>query len=88
MLIEVCPEFRWELETPGRESTDQSVGHRLAEQPAGKGSPVPSLTEITDFVFDLRHQHGLVRRILLANMMHQGGKRPAVAPTGLERQSR
>ena len=86
LLIEVCCKFRRKLKTLGYESARQRVGYASLKQAVGLRSAVPSaLPEITDFVLYLHHQDRLLRRVLLANMTHQGRECPTVRAASLRR---
>jgi hypothetical protein len=79
MLIEVRGQFRRKLEMPLPETADQYFWHGPVKQAIRLGRAVPSRSQITDFILDLRHQHGLLIGIFLAHMMHQGRKCASVA---------
>ena len=85
MLVEVCGQFRRKLETFGRESSDQSVRYASLKEAIGFRRTVPTtLSQITDFIFHLHHQDGLLIGIFLTKVMHQCGECPTVRTASLK----
>jgi hypothetical protein len=55
----------------------------LEELIGGRGAIASAASQVSHFVFHLDHQNGLLVRVRIPNMAHQGGKGPGITAKGL-----